>query len=231
MQPGNKYGHLIDGEFQPPTSGEYIDSINPNDGSIAGKIAKGNAQDVATAIASAKAAAKEWANMRPIERGRILTDVGRKLRDNIGLLSKLESDEMGMPGMAASATLITAAAYFEYYGGLAPSLQGETIPVGPEQHSYTVYEPYGVVGVITPWNAPLNQTARSIAPAMAAGNCIVHKPSEHTSLTALVFAKLAVEAGLPQGVWNVVTGYGADTGDALVRHEDIHKVSSSSPAR
>ncbi|BFM15730.1 aldehyde dehydrogenase [Maricurvus nonylphenolicus] len=225
------YGHFIDGAFVPSESGETLDSINPSNGSIAAKIAKGTAADVATAVASAKAASSEWANMRPLDRGRILIDMGRKLRDNMGKLAKLESDEMGAPMGGAAMALGTAAAYFEYYGGLAPSLQGETIPVGPDKHSYTVHEPYGVVGVITPWNAPLNQTARSIAPALAAGNCVVHKPSEYTSVTALVFAQIAHECGLPKGVWNVVTGLGADVGDALVRHSDISKVAFTGSMR
>ena len=224
MQIKEQYGHFISGDFQQPSSDEYIESSNPADQSIVARIAKGNKRDVDSAIAASKAVSKQWAATRPLERGRILTDVGRKLRDNIEVLSKIESCEMGMPIEAAQIVLETAASYFEYYGGLAPTLQGETIPVGPEQHSYTVHEPYGVVGVITPWNAPLNQTARSIAPALAAGNCVVLKPSEYTSLTALVFAELAVSAGLPSAVLNVVTGFGSDVGDALVRHKDISKV-------
>ncbi len=231
MQPPQTYGQFIDGDFQAPASGEYLDSINPANGTLAARIAKGNNVDVDAGVAAAKAAAAEWAAMRPLERGRILTDLGRKLRDNIGLLARLESLEMGAPVAACAMLLGTAAAYFEYYGGLAPSLQGETIPVGPEQHSYTVYEPYGVVGVITPWNAPLNQSARSIAPALAAGNCIVHKPSEYTSVTALVFAQLAVDAGLPRGVWNVITGLGADTGEALVAHNDVSKIGFTGSVR
>ncbi len=224
MQDIKRYGHFISGEFQAPSSNEYIDSINPSDQSVVACVAKGNKQDVENAIEASKLANKKWANMRPQERGRILINVGRKLRENIAYLGELESSEMGMPLQAASMTLETAATYFEYYGGLAPSLHGDTIPVGPNQHSYTLLEPYGVVGVITPWNAPLNQSARSIAPALAAGNCVVLKPSEHSSLTALNFAEMAVAAGLPKDVLNVVTGLGADTGEALVSHSLVSKV-------
>jgi len=224
MNETKQYGHFISGDFQVPSSDEYIESINPADQSVVAKIAKGSRQDVNAAVSASKTASKAWAAMRPLNRGRILVQLGRLLRENLDMLSELESKEMGMPLAAAQMTLSTAAEYFEYYGGLAPTLQGETIPVGPDQHSYTVYDPYGVVGVITPWNAPLNQSARSIAPALAAGNCVVHKPSEHTSLTTLVFAELAVAAGLPKDVWNVVTGYGDEVGDALVRHKDISKV-------
>ena len=156
--------------------------------------------------------------MRALERGKILINVGRALRDNINMLTKIESLEMGMPVKAALGSMETAANYMEYYGGLAPSIQGETLPMGPNTHAYTLHEPYGVIGLITPWNAPLNQTTRGLGPALAAGNTIVQKPSEHTSLTALIMAELAVKAGLPPGVWNVVTGYGNDVGDAIVRH-------------
>jgi aldehyde dehydrogenase (NAD+) len=225
MQLKEQYGHFINGDYVAPSNGNYMESINPNDGSVLSKIAHGNDEDVNTAVAAAKTASKEWAQMRPIDRGRILINVGRKLRENIPLFCQIEADDMGMPPEGAAGPMETAACYYEYYGGLAPTLQGETIPVGPDQHSYTVYEPYGVMGVITPWNAPLNQAARSISPALAAGNTVVHKPASSSSLTALVMAGLAVQAGLPQGVLNIVTGPGSEVGTALVSHPDISKVS------
>lgn len=225
------YGHFISGDYQAPDNGNYIDSIGPSDQQVVSKIADGNEADVNAAVASSKAANKAWRNMRPLDRGRILIDVGRSLRANIDLLATLESAEMGVPVDGAKMAMETAAKYFEYYGGLAPTIQGETIPVGPDQHSYTVYEPYGVIACITPWNAPLNQAARSIAPALAGGNCIVHKPSEFTSCTALVMAKLASEAGLPEGVWNIVTGFGNTVGTPLVSHKHVHKVSFTGSVR
>lgn len=225
------FGHFIGGEAHTPADGQYLPCINPSDQSTLAHIALGNSTDVERAIESSAAAAQAWADMRPLERGRILIGVGRKMRENMALLSQIESDEMGMPLAAAAQVLGTAANYFDYYGGLAPSLQGETIPVGPGQLSYTVREPYGVVGVITPWNAPLNQAARSIAPALAAGNVVVHKPSEFTSISALAFAEMAVEAGLPAGVWNIVTGTGSDVGAPLVEHPAVHKVAFTGSLR
>ena len=226
-----KYGHFISGVYVDPNSNKYIDSINPHDASVTTQIAEGNAADVEQAIQSAKEAQALWKSMRALERGKILINVGRALRDNINMLTKIESLEMGMPVKAALGSMETAANYMEYYGGLAPSIQGETLPMGPNTHAYTLHEPYGVIGLITPWNAPLNQTTRGLGPALAAGNTIVQKPSEHTSLTALIMAELAVKAGLPPGVWNVVTGYGNDVGDAIVRHPNTKKVSFTGSLR
>lgn len=226
-----QHDHFIDGAFCAPNGASYLPCVNPADQSITSHIALGNAEDVHRAVEAAKAAAQVWAAMRPLARGKILIDLGRKLRNNLDFFSKLESDEMGIPVAGATLALSTAADYFEYYGGLAPSLQGETIPVGDGQLSYTVREPYGVVGVITPWNAPLNQTARSIAPALAAGNAVVHKPSEFSSLSALLFAEMAVEVGLPKGLWNVITGTGMDVGAPLVSHKNVHKVAFTGSVR
>jgi len=194
-------------------------------------ITAGNATDVNIAVTAASEAGKTWGTMRPLERGQILSKVAAALRENIPFLAKLGSLEMGMPTQFAPVTMQTAANYLDYYGGLAASIQGETLPMGEGTHAYTLYEPYGVVGVITPWNAPLNQATRGIGPALAAGNTVVQKPSEHTSLTSLVMADLAVKAGLPPGVWNVVTGYGAEAGEPLVRHKDIRKISFTGSVR
>lgn len=219
-----RFGHFINGEFVEPDSGSYIDSINPADESVVTGVANGNQADVEKAVTAAKSAYREWANMRPLERGQILDNLGRIIQENLDELCKVESMEMGAPVDMLAVSMQGAARYFRYYGGLAPTLNGDHIQVGPNQHSYTMYEPYGVVGVITPWNAPLNQTARSVAPALAAGNAVVHKPSEFTSATALMTAELAVQAGLPKGIWNIVTGYGTDVGGPLVAHQDVKKV-------
>jgi aldehyde dehydrogenase (NAD+) len=226
-----QYGHFINAEFVDPANGKYMDSINPDDKSVVTKIAAGTAEDVEKAVAAAKAAGRAWADMRPLERGKIVARIGRMLEERIEAFAAAESAEMGVPGMGAFGTMATASNYFQYYGGLAASLQGEHIPVGPEQHSYTVHEPYGVVGVITPWNAPLNQACRGIAPALAVGNTVVHKPSEFTSATALMFAEMAIEAGLPEGVLNVVTGAGAEAGEALVKHDDVAKIAFTGSVR
>ncbi len=224
-------GNFIDGEYKPSNTGRTIESINPADQSVATRVQDSDASDIADAVAAAKAAQQAWGDMRPLERGKIISAVGRKLRENIQVLAEAESAEMGAPVEFAKMSLETAANYYEYYGGLAPSVHGDNIQVGPEQHSYTVYQPYGVVGVITPWNAPLNQAARGIAPALAAGNTIVHKPSEYTSATALLLAQMAEEAGLPKGVMNVVCGAGASAGQSLVEHPDVAKISFTGSVR
>ena len=169
--------------------------------------------------------------MRPLERGQILQKVGEAILARKDDLAAIESQEMGMPLAAAPGPIAGAAEYFSYYGGLAPSVLGETIPVDSSTFAYTLYEPFGVVGVITPWNAPLNQAARSVAPALAAGNTVVLKPSEYTSVTTVELAKIACDAGLPPGVLNVVTGDGANAGDPLVRHPDVEKIAFTGSVR
>lgn len=121
-----------------------------------------------------------------------------------------------MPFKASPSIVQSSAEYVEYYGGLAPSLLADIIPGQQEKFIYTTHESYGVVGVITPWNAPLNQAARRVAPALVAGNTVVLKPSEYSNLTALKLARFGSEVGLPAGVLNVVTGFGDDVGAALV---------------
>ncbi len=225
-----QYGHFIGGAWIEPASGSYIDSVSPHDGQQVTRIAAGSSRDVDKAVAEAARACREWGEMRPLERGSKLTRLAQLLRESKDIFARTESVEMGMPIELARATIDGAAEYFEYYGGLAPSVQGEQIPVGPKQHVYTRYEPLGIVGVITPWNAPLNQAARDCAPALAVGNCVVHKPSEVSSVTALMLAELALQAGVPAGVYNVITGYGRDVGTPLVEHPGVAKVAFTGSA-
>lgn len=215
---------FIDGQSTPSASGENFETINPANGSVFATVAKGNAQDVKSAVAAAKSASSDWARMRPTERARILQKVGEALLEARDYLADIETAEMGMPTPATRNTIAATAQYFTFYGGLAPSVQGETIPLDDTLFAYTRYEPYGVVGVITPWNFPANQAARSAAPALAGGNCVVIKPSEFTSVATIEMARIAYEAGLPAGVMNVVTGFGGDVGEPLCRHPDIEKL-------
>lgn len=231
MAISQSYGHYINGEYVAPESGEYIDSIDPHDGSLVTKVAKGTAAEVDKAVKLAKEAQKEWKAMRPLDRGEIMIKVSMAIEAHADELANADSREMGAPVAIAATTIPGTARYWRYYGGLAPSVHGEHIQVGPNQHSYTMYDPYGVVGVITPWNAPLNQAARSIAPALAVGNAVVHKPSEFTSASALIAAEIAVQAGLPKGIWNVVTGYGADVGNSIVEHPGVGKVAFTGSVR
>jgi len=215
---------FINGELVAPSTGKYLESINPHDGAVAYAIAESGSEDVNAAVHAAKAAQQEWADMNPLDRGRIMQNVARALRANIKKLTPYVTNEMGAPPTMVALTLEGSAKYWEYYGGLAPSVQGTVNIVGPEKHSYTVYEPYGAVGIITPWNVPLNQASRGMAPALAVGNTIVLKPSEYTSASAVKFAQIAADAGLPKGVFNVVTGKG-NTGSEIVNHPNIGKVS------
>ncbi|CAN7595790.1 aldehyde dehydrogenase family protein [Acidovorax delafieldii] len=219
-----KYDMYINGRFEKPSSGQYFDSISPNDGTVVAEVAQGNAHDVDTAVRAAHAARRAWAEMNPLERGKILRKLADLLVENAAHLGKLESDEMGMPSTLSPMIVVESAKFFDYYGGLASSIHGDTIPINAQMFCYNLYEPYGVVGIITPWNGPLNQAARSVAPALAAGNTVVLKPSEFSSLTSLEMARLASQAGMPNGVLNVVTGDGASVGSPLVAHELVRKV-------
>jgi len=226
-----RYEHFIGGTFTAPTGGRYFDSIDPARNEKAAEIARGDARDVDAAVHAAKAAFAEWRDARPIVRGRILFEIARRLRAEIDALARLETLENGKPMGQSRADVETAAQYFEFYAGLVNLFKGETIDLGGGYHSYTRREPYGVVAVITPWNAPINQAGRGIAPALAVGNTVVAKPSEFTSTTTLELARIALESGIPKGVLNVVTGTGPEAGAALVSHLDVRKVAFTGSVR
>jgi aldehyde dehydrogenase (NAD+) len=224
--------HYIDGQVVGPVAGLYLQKIDPRSGEPASRVASGDAADVDAAVLSAYAARDKWRNRRPIERGRILLDMARKIREHKIRLAAIESLETGKPIPQAQWEVEYAAQYFEFYGGLVNLPQGETIDLGAGYHCYTRREPLGVVAVIVPWNAPLNQAARGIAPALAAGNTVVAKPSEETSGSLCALARLAVEeCGLPSGVLNVVLGTGLRAGAPLVAHPLVRKVAFTGSLR
>lgn len=225
------WGHYIHGAYTQPDPACTLQEQDPRDGAPTWRIARGTAQDVAAAVQSADAAQPDWAAVKPLERGRILTRLATRLREERERFAALEQRETGKPLPQALGDIELAAQYFEFYGGLAPGLEGETIDIGPERLCYTRREPYGVVGVILPWNAPLNQAARAAAPALATGNAVVAKPSEFTSVSLLAFADLAVQCGLPAGLLNVVTGTGKEAGVALVQHPRIAKIAFTGSVR
>lgn len=228
---GHQWDHFIDGKVSPPISGQYLSSFDPRSGAQAAAVADGNAADVEAAVRAAVAAAPGWRARRPIERGRILLALAQKIREHSARLSEIERLETGKPAWQAPAEIEIAAQYFEFYGGLVNLFQGEKIDLGAAYHCYTSREPFGVVGVITPWNAPLNQAARAVAPALAAGNAVVLKPSEFTSGTSVEVARLAVECGLPPGLLNVVLGAGPECGAALVSHPQVRKLAFTGSVR
>jgi aldehyde dehydrogenase (NAD+) len=229
MEP--RYEQWIAGEAVPPRAGRYLDSTNPANGEKLTEIARGDAGDAAAAVAAAAGAFNGWRERKPIERGRILLEIARAIRNRSQELAELEQLEAGKPAFQAPFEVEIAAQYFEFYGGLVNSLHGETIDLGPGYHSYTRREPFGVVVVITPWNSPINQAARGIAPALAAGNAVVAKPSEYTSTSTTLLAQIATECGLPAGVLNVVTGTGPELGAPLVEHPDVRKVAFTGSVR
>jgi aldehyde dehydrogenase (NAD+) len=228
----DRWDHYIDGRSQKPASDDYLTAFDPCAGHAASEVATGNEGDVDKAVAAASAAAPAWRNRRPIERGRILLAIAAKIREKAAELARIESGQTGKPGWQSPLEVEVAAQYFEFYGGLANLYHGETIGLGAGYHSYTTREPYGVVGVITPWNAPINQAARGIAPALAAGNTVVAKPSEFTCATTVELARLACEdCGLPPGVFNVVLGTGEACGAAIVSHPLVRKVAFTGSVR
>lgn len=223
--------NFIAGEPMPPAAGAYSDSFDPTTGRSVAKVADSDGGDVEKAVQSAQEAFAGWKAMRPLDRGRILTDIGRAIRARQAEFGEIERAETGKAAWQLPFETEVAAQYFEFYGGLTNLFHGEVIGLGDQYHSYTLREPFGVVGVITPWNAPLNQGARGIAPALAAGNCVVAKPSELTSGTTALLAQVAVECGLPAGVLNVVLGKGETAGAAIVSHPGIRKVAFTGSVR
>ena len=226
-----RYDHWIGGQTVAPVGGGYLPSHSPADQSQVTEVALGGAADVDAAVQSAQAAFDDWRRRKPVERGRILSSIATALRARAEELGAIESAESGKPAFQSPIEVEMSAQYFEFYAGLVNVFHGEVIDLGPSYHAYTLREPYGVIGIITPWNAPLNQAARAVAPALASGNVVVCKPSEFTSATTVELAAIAAECGLPEGVLNVVLGTGKDVGAALVQHPGVRKVAFTGSLR
>jgi len=217
---------LIGGAWVPAQGDETLALVNPSDGSAICEIARGKAEDVDAAVAAAQAArAGEWGRMTALERGRILTRLGQLVSERVDDLAALEAADVGKPLTQARADAVALARYCEFYGGAADKVMGETIPYLDGYTVYTLREPHGVTGHIVPWNYPMQIIGRSVGAALAMGNACVLKPAEEACLTALAFAHLAQEAGLPDGALNVVPGLGAEAGAALSGHPGIQHVS------
>jgi aldehyde dehydrogenase (NAD+) len=208
------------------TSPEGIPVLNPADASVFAQISKGTAQDVDDAVKAGKAAREgAWGQLDATARGRILCRFADLIRRDAEIIAQIESKDVGKPISLARNDVQVCARYFEYYGHAADKVHGETIPFLPGFTVLTVWEPHGVTGHIVPWNYPLQMTGRSVAPSLAMGNAIVLKPAEDTSLSALELARLAKEAGFPDGSFNVVTGPGRVVGAALSAHPGISHIS------
>lgn len=216
--------HWIGGATAAPRAGAYLGVTDPATGNEVRRIAAGDRADIGTAVDAASAAAESWRRVAGLARARLFSDLARAMRADAAELARLEVSETGKPESVALGEIEGSATYFDFYGGLIGMPVGDTLDVSPDQHVYTRREPFGVVGVITPWNVPINQAARACAPALAAGNTVVVKPSEYTSSTTVRLARLASDVGFPPGVFNVVLGTGADAGAALVEHPSVAKV-------
>lgn len=217
-------GHLIGGETVPSASGAMFEDIDPSTGMPLALLAQGDATDVDSAVRAARAAHGPWAELDPFERGEILQRLANLLGAHAAELSELEARDVGKPLREAQRDLSLAVRTWTYYAGWPTKITGTTNPADPGVFSYTLREPVGVVGAITPWNFPLLIASWKLAPALACGNTVVHKPAEEAPLSALRLAELAMEAGVPAGVWNVVTG-DACAGAVLAAHGGVDKVS------
>ncbi|MAM23754.1 MAG: aldehyde dehydrogenase [Rhodobacteraceae bacterium] len=219
-----KLDHWIAGESVGPAGGDYLETLTPLTGKPHLRVASGTADDVARAVDAAEQARDGWRHFVAAERGRLMLALAKALRDNKDRLAEMERADSGKPMAGALAEIVGSAQYFEFYGSLVYLPMGDVLDVAPDQHVFTKREPYGIIGVITPWNLPLNQAARAIAPALVAGNVVVAKPSEITSQTTIEMARLATEVGFPKGVINIVLGTGQAVGEAIVKHDAVRKV-------
>ena len=224
---------FINGQWTDAASGKTFETPNPATGETLARIAEGDAEDIDRAVRAARRAFEDgpWSRMTPSERGRIIWRIGDLILEHLDELAQLESLDNGKPFAVARAADVTLAAdLFHYMAGWATKIEGNTINIsvpympGANFHSYTLREPLGVVGQIIPWNFPLLMAAWKLGPALATGNCVVLKPAEQTPLTALRLAGLIAEAGIPEGVVNVVSGFGETAGAALAAHNDVDKV-------
>jgi aldehyde dehydrogenase (NAD+) len=218
---------LIGGKWVDSVSGKTFDTINPATGEVICRVAEGDKADIDLAVKAARKAFEEgpWPKMLPAERARLLNKLADAIEANLQELAALETLDNGKPiGDALGADLPLTLQCYRYYAGWADKIYGQTIPINGPYFTYTRHEPVGVVGQIIPWNFPLLMQAWKWGPALACGNTVVLKPAEQTPLTALRVAQLAQEVGFPDGVINVVPGYGPTAGAALSSHMDVDKI-------
>ena len=230
LQPSAKvnvetWGAFINGEFRPAASGKTFPTFNPGNGEIIAYLAECDEEDVEAAVRAALAAFPAWKKRTGGARAKLLMKLAQLVEANAGKLAELESLNAGKPIRDSKAIdAVTAIDALEYFAGMATKIQGETIPVPGPYVNMTLREPLGVIGGIIPWNYPLLQAIWKIAPAIAAGNTVVVKPAEQACLSVMYLGKLITEAGIPAGVVNIVPGYGAVAGAALVAHHMVAKL-------
>lgn len=212
---------FINGRSTPAVSGDTIPVVNSATETEFGAVAAGGKEDIDQAVVAAHGSTQPWLAMTPAEQGRVLQRTAECIRQNRESLAELLTRENGKPLSQARTEIDVGARYFEYYAGATDKIQGDTVPLGREYVDYTIREPLGVTGHIVPWNFPVSLFARSVAPALAAGNAVVVKPAEQTPLTAVELGKIIDEAGAPAGTVNVVPGYGTEAGAAVSEHPDV----------
>ncbi|MDW5416662.1 5-carboxymethyl-2-hydroxymuconate semialdehyde dehydrogenase [Iodobacter sp. CM08] len=207
-------------------SKETFTNYNPATGDAIGEVASGGAEEVNAAVTAAKAAFPKWAATPAKERARLMRRLGELIDQNVPELAKLETQDTGLPIHQTSNVLIPRASHnFDFFAEVCTRMDGHSYPVDDQMLNYTLYQPVGVCGLVSPWNVPFMTATWKTAPCLALGNTAVLKMSELSPLTANELGRLAMEAGIPEGVFNVVQGYGANAGDALVRHPDVRAVS------
>ena len=218
---------FINGRYVAAADGRTYECVTPRDGSVLASVTRGDTADISRAVAAARRAfdAGDWAYADPAQRGRVLIRMSELLFEHAERLAQIESRDTGHPiSDARNVDVPGAARCFAWYGQAVDKVYGEIAPTAGDALALIGREPLGVVGAVVPWNYPLIITAWKLAPALAAGNSVVLKPAEQSPLSALALAELAAEAGIPDGVLNVVPGFGEEAGQALGRHPDVDKV-------
>jgi len=224
--------NYIDGQLAPAASGQWLDNPEPATGALQGRVADSDARDVDRAVAAASRAFPAWSSASAAMRSRFLRQLARLIERDLEKLARAESIDTGKPlSLARALDIPRAAANFEFFADAVTQWSSECHPMGEVALNYTLRQPLGVVACISPWNLPLYLLSWKIAPALAAGNCVVAKPSEVTPVTAALLGALCGEAGLPPGVLNLVQGQGAKAGKALCAHRDIRAISFTGSTR
>jgi betaine-aldehyde dehydrogenase len=220
------YDLIIDGKKVSAASGETFDTVSPTNNQPIGRIAKAGIEDVNRAVAAARKAFDDgpWRTMTPMERGKRIRRIAEIIRERVDDLARMETMNCGKIIIESRQDVVNSANCFEYYANLTGQIWGETIPMNGPLLDYTTREPYGVCGQIIPWNFPMLMAAWKLAPALATGNTIVLKPASATPITALLLGEICLEAGIPEGVVNVLTGPGATIGAAIAEHSDVDKI-------
>ena len=218
--------NYINGELLEPTDGEYIDNFEPAKGGVYSLIAKSNQKDVDKAVVAAKAAFKSWSETTKDERAAVLYRISALIEENLEMLAQAESKDNGKPvSLARQVDIPRAAHNIRFFSSSILHFASESHAMENKAINYTLRKPIGVAACISPWNLPLYLFTWKIAPALAVGNCVIAKPSEVTPMTAYLFSKLCIEAGLPKGVLNILHGLGHEVGAAMISHKEIPVIS------